>query len=83
MFKRFLLLLIVVASLGVVGCAKVPMAPIEQDNALKEFNLPQSDQSGIYVYRNCFVGAALKKTVYLDNKAIGESAEDVYFCGQP
>lgn len=79
MFKKILLLSIVVASLGVVGCAKVPMAPVEQDTALKEFNPPQVDQSGIYVYRNCFVGAALKKMVYLDNKAVGESAEDVYF----
>lgn len=79
MFKKFSILLIMVSFLGVVGCAKVPMAPVEQDTALKEFNPPQSDQSGIYVYRNCFVGAALKKTVYLDSKAVGESAEDVFF----
>ncbi len=79
MSKKLFVLLFVIATLSFIGCAKVPMAPPEQDTALKEFNPPPVDQSGIYVYRNCFVGAALKKTVYLDSKAIGESAEDVYF----
>lgn len=79
MFRKLLILCFIVSSLSIVGCAKVPMAPVEQDVALKEFNPPSNDNSSIYVYRNCFVGAALKKTVYLDNKAIGESAENVYF----
>lgn len=79
MFKKLFFPLLIIVSLGVGGCAKVPMAPPEEDMALKEFKPPQADQSGIYIYRNCFVGAALKKTVYLDQKAIGESAEDVYF----
>lgn len=79
MLRNFFILLIIITSLGFVGCAKVPMAPSDQDIALKVFKIPKSDRSGIYIYRNCFVGAALKKTVYLDNKAIGESAENVYF----
>ncbi len=79
MLRKLLILLFIVTTLSIVGCAKVPMAPVEQDAALKEFKPPPSDESAIYIYRNCTVGAALKKTVYLDNKAIGESAEDVYF----
>ena len=79
MVKKLLMLSIFILSLCFVGCASVPMASLEQDNALKKFNPPQKEQSAIYIYRDSGVGAALKKTVYMDTKAIGESAEDVYF----
>ena len=35
--------------------------------------------AGVYVYRNSFVGQALKKNVYLDGKFLGESANKTYF----
>jgi protein involved in sex pheromone biosynthesis len=40
---------------------------------------PEGDKAGLYVYRNTFVGQALKKTVYLDGSEIGETANKVYF----
>lgn len=66
-------------SLLFAGCASVPMAPKEQDQKLKEFTQPSADMSGIYIYRNSFVGQALKKNVYIDDTLIGESANKVYF----
>lgn len=79
MLQRFAVMGVLIALLGLGGCASVPMAPVEQDIALKEFQTPLEDLSGLYIYRDCFVGAALKKTVYLDSKAIGETANNVYF----
>lgn len=61
------------------GCASVPMAPKEQDAKLKLFSAPSIEKSGIYIYRNSFVGQALKKNVYIDGALIGESANKVYF----
>lgn len=61
------------------GCASVPMASKEQDVALKEFPRPTEGKAAIYVYRNSFVGQALKKDIYLDGIFLGESANKVYF----
>lgn len=79
MFKKaiFGAALISVALLS--GCASVPMAPKEQDAALKTFSKPAADKAGLYVFRNTFVGQALKKTVSLDGSVIGETANKVYF----
>ncbi|MDO9004953.1 MAG: DUF2846 domain-containing protein [Aquabacterium sp.] len=73
--------LVVVATLAVLtGCAStVPMAPKEQDAASKTFAAPAADQAGVYIYRNNFVGKALKKRLMIDNVGIGETANGVYF----
>ena len=68
------------ASLFILGgCASVPMAPESEDMAKKEFNSPASDKSGIYVFRNSNFGAALKKSLYIDGKMIGETGPMTYF----
>jgi len=38
--------------------------------------------AGLYVYRNSFVGQALKKNIYVDDVFLGESANKVYFYKQ-
>jgi hypothetical protein len=69
-----------VATLGLLqACASVPMAPAEQDAASKTFTPPADGQAGLYVFRNSFVGKALKKDVYLDGALVGETANKVYF----
>jgi hypothetical protein len=79
MFKKALpaacLLVVLLAS----GCASVPMASETQDAALKTFAAPPADKAGLYIYRNSFVGQALKKNLYVDGAFIGESANKVYF----
>lgn len=74
---RFLLLL--TASLLMTGCASVNMATKEDSAKAKEFRQPNSNNAGIYIYRNSFVGKALKKNIWIDGKCIGESAPDVFF----
>jgi hypothetical protein len=45
----------------------------------KQFAVPSAGKAGVYVYRDSFVGKALKKDVWLDGKCVGESAPDVFF----
>lgn len=61
------------------GCASVPMGSPEADAALKKFAPPPADQAGLYIYRDSFAGKALKKSVSVDGKIIGETANKVYF----
>lgn len=61
------------------GCASVPMESSEADAKLKAFPTPPADQAGLYIYRDNFAGQALKKSVKIDGKVIGETANRVYF----
>ena len=61
------------------GCASVPMGTPEQDAALKQFKAPPADKAGLYIYRNSFMGQALKKTVTLDGAVLGETANKIFF----
>lgn len=67
------------ATLLISGCASVDMAPKVESARAKEFNPPSQGNAGVYVYRDSFVGKALKKDVWIDGKCIGESAPDVFF----
>lgn len=67
------------AAVLLTGCASVNMAPHDQSAKAKEFKQPSASNAGVYVYRNSFVGKALKKDVWIDGKCIGESAPDVFF----
>jgi len=79
MLKPILTLTLLINVVVFSGCASVPMASPEEDAAAKQFPAPPENKSGLYVYRNTFVGQALKKTVYLDGAMIGETANKVYF----
>lgn len=70
--------LLLVLALFLASCASVPMASAEQDAASKTFATPGPGEAGLYVYRDTFVGQALKKTVSLDGVPIGETANKVY-----
>lgn len=70
---------VVAASMIMTGCASVNMAPKEQSAKAKEFKEPGAGKAGLYIYRNSFVGKALKKDIWIDGKCVGESAPDVFF----
>lgn len=72
-------LLVVAVSVLVTGCASVGMSPKEESAKAKQFNPPGANNAGLYVYRNSFVGKALKKDIFIDGKCLGESAPDVFF----
>ncbi|MEI7990569.1 MAG: DUF2846 domain-containing protein [Chloroflexota bacterium] len=61
------------------GCASVKMESKEDSAKAKQFSQPQAGNSGLYTYRDSFVGKALKKDIWVDGKCVGESAPDVFF----
>jgi len=63
----------------VSGCASVKMESQDASNRAKQFASPNPGNSGLYIYRDGFLGAALKKNIWVDDKCVGESAPGVFF----
>ena len=59
------------------GCASVPLGSKEQDAAAKQFEAP-ADKGRIYVYRNEFMGGAVKIPITLDGKVAGSTLKNTY-----
>jgi hypothetical protein len=76
---KFFSVVALAAALLISGCASVEMASKAESAKAKEFNPPAQGKAGVYIYRDSFVGKALKKDVWIDGKCIGESAPDVFF----
>ena len=74
--------LIALSALLMTGCASVNMSSKQESDKAKEFGAPSTGQSGLYIYRNSFVGKALKKDIWVDGTCVGESAPDVFFYKQ-
>lgn len=79
MYKKIITTLAAVCLTLLSACASVPMASQQKDAELKQFKAPPDNKAGLYIFRNTFVGKALKKTVTLDGAVIGETANKVYF----
>jgi hypothetical protein len=73
---------VILSSALLGGCASVPLASTAENATAKSFPAPESGKAGLYVYRDSFVGKALKKDVYLDGRCLGETADRVYFYQQ-
>jgi hypothetical protein len=71
--KTALLMLLILS-----GCASVPMASPEHDAYAKNFTVVK-DQSRIYLFRNENLGSAVRITVALDGKIMGQTAPKTYF----
>lgn len=69
-------------ALMMTGCASVNMAGKEESDKAKQFAAPGAGNAGLYVYRDSFVGKALKKDIWVNGKCLGESASDVFFYTQ-
>jgi hypothetical protein len=82
MFKKLTLAAAAVAILGLAGCASVPMANKSESASVKSFPAPRNGNAGLYVYRDSFVGKALKKDIFVDGKCLGQSADKVFFYEQ-
>ena len=74
--------ILVLSALLLTGCASVNMASKEESDKAKQFSAPATGKSGLYVYRNSFVGKALKKDIWVNGNCLGESAADVFFYTQ-
>ncbi|HCB1499090.1 TPA: DUF2846 domain-containing protein [Klebsiella michiganensis] len=53
-----------------------------ENTTAKSFPTPENGKAGLYIYRDSFVGKALKKDVYIDGRCIGETADKVFFYQQ-
>lgn len=77
--KKYLKSALIICTLFLTGCAKTAMETQEKSDAAKQFINPPKTETGLYIYRDAFFGAALKKNLYIDDKFIGESAPYVFF----
>lgn len=60
----------------------MPMESKEASDQAKRFEMPAENNAAIYVYRDSFVGKALKKDIWINGECLGESAPDVFFYKQ-
>lgn len=61
------------------GCSTIPLETKEVADQAKAFSSPSEGNAGLYVYRDSFVGQALKKDVFIDDKCLGETANGIFF----
>lgn len=69
-------------ALFLTGCATVPLADTQAETQAKSFAAPGDNMAGLYIYRDSFVGKALKKDIFVDGKCVGESADKTFFYKQ-
>jgi hypothetical protein len=60
------------------GCASVPKASPERDRSAKQFAAPQNGKAALYVFRNESFGAAIKMSLLLDGKIVGDTAAKTF-----
>ncbi|MDM5115441.1 DUF2846 domain-containing protein [Aeromonas salmonicida] len=82
MFKKLALVSSVLGALLLAGCASVPMENAQENAKLKAFPVPENNMAGLYIYRDSFVGKALKKDVYVDSACLGETADRTFLYKQ-
>lgn len=77
LFRRLKALAPLAGLAVLAGCASVPMASLEKDAAAKTFQV-QPGKSNIYIYRNENLGGAIKLTLLLDGRLVGDTGPKTY-----
>ncbi|WP_231604219.1 DUF2846 domain-containing protein [Brenneria goodwinii] len=80
--KSLFISISLLGSMLISGCASVPLATEQDSVKAKSFSAPDENKSGLYIYRDSFVGKALKKDIYVDGRCIGETADKTFFYTQ-
>ena len=71
--------ILALAALGLLtACASVRMASPERDLAVKQFSAPPKGKASLYVFRNESLGGAVKMSLQLDGKLLGETASKTF-----
>lgn len=60
------------------SCTSIPLASETEDSEAKKFEIP-AEKSRIYVFRNEILEAALKVSITLDSKFMGQTGPFTYF----
>lgn len=79
--RRVLLAVAAVAVALVSGCASVPMASPEADKQAKSYATSPT-KANLYIYRNESMGGAIKMTVSVNGRVLGQSGPKTYFLVQ-
>ena len=82
MLKKIVLAVTASVAMGLAGCASVPTASAPAEANAKAFPAPDTGNSGVYIYRDSFVGQALKKDLFVDGECIGQTSNKVFFYTQ-
>ncbi|MGK0256101.1 MAG: hypothetical protein ACI81I_000710 [Arcobacteraceae bacterium] len=77
--SKLALLVLALSVMFFSGCSTVPLEPKKMSESAKSFNTPPEGKAGVYVYRDSFVGQALKKDIWIDKKCLGETANAIFF----
>ena len=77
--SKLALTVVVLSIMFFSGCSTVPLELKEMSESAKAFNTPPEGKAGLYIYRDSFIGQALKKDIWIDKKCLGETANDVFF----
>ena len=77
--SKLALLVLALSVMFFSGCSTVPLEPKEMSESAKSFNSPPQNKAGLYVYRDSFVGQALKKDIWVDNECLGKTSNKVFF----
>jgi hypothetical protein len=72
-------LLIVITATFLASCATVPQGDPTLDAKLKTFAPPPATKAGIYIYRPGGIGTAVKRSLFIDDVRIGDSAPNFYY----
>jgi hypothetical protein len=69
---------IVILSLILVGCSSVSKTSTQDDAKAKKFKLADTKKAGLYVFRDEYLGGAIKMDIYLNNKYFGSTQYKSY-----
>lgn len=68
--NKIIFVAVLLSSMLLGGCASVPLASNAETTAAKSFPVPENGKAGLYVYRDSFVGKALKRMCILTDAAL-------------
>ncbi|MDN7134566.1 DUF2846 domain-containing protein [Pseudidiomarina terrestris] len=68
-----------IVALTLSGCASVPLESAENSAAAKAFDAPTGNNAGLYIYRDTNFGGTLKKSVWVNDKCVGETGPKTFF----
>ena len=60
------------------ACASVPKASPERDRSAKQFAAPPKGKAALYVFRDESFGAAIKMSLLLDGRIVGDTAAKTF-----
>lgn len=72
------LCLLVLMSASLSGCTTVKFSSAEDTSIAKKFNNPSEKNSGIYIYRDGFIGGMHLQKAWINDDCIGAIARDSF-----